>query len=185
LIASTNKPYIIYLAALLKKKNDMIQEEVRIIFDLFGLNKDKEFSLLNYFTDQYLKNYKKHSPECFDQGGVDINFSKEIPDTVYINGYGSEIGRSGGFSLYGEYKINREFVEICKNVCGVDGFGPFLIGSFDAAYNQNRINNVMLGLTKLRQNHNCKSDAIKQFERNLIRFHQLQNEQLYFQRNSD
>ena len=174
-----------YLKPLLDKKNEYTKaKDVKILFDLIGFNNDAEFSLLDFFTERYLSHYKNHPEKCLRKNATTLKFSKEVPGTVYVNGYGTETHRSSGYTLTGSYTINSEFVNVCKRICGVDGLGTLLVGGVDAAYNKSRITQVMHGLKQL-QDLDCDSSEVKKFEQSLIKFHQLQNKGLYFQRNSD
>jgi len=114
-------------------------------------------SMLNLVLMEYMHEYKKNKENCFKDGAKTYTINK----TTEKFQIGNDSYVYGGDELIGIYKINKEFVEICKRSAGVRNLSNGIWANHE----------LVIGTQKLRESFDCDSKEIKQFERNLINFY--------------
>ncbi|KHD05810.1 hypothetical protein PN36_14485 [Candidatus Thiomargarita nelsonii] len=164
----------------LKSVNDIadhLSKDNIILKGLFELMMGKSHpSLLSPLAVEYMHDYKHRPKRCFKPGAQKLTLNTKTDTYITYDLYGNKMSEFGGIPLSGEYLINAEFVNLCKNICRVRSWGT--------ALSSNLV--VISSIPAMRRKYDCDSKEIKQFEKNLISMQALKHSgyRVYYRRNS-
>ncbi|MBU4262744.1 MAG: hypothetical protein KKC76_12885 [Proteobacteria bacterium] len=132
-------------------------------------------SLLVHIANQYMYDYDRKTytgyflntaAECFESGARTKTFSMTTDVVNYKTLSGLDAGSVGGDRVASTYTVNAEFYPLLLKI------GSHLGGNIEEVIAQNLnlkgMNMALKGAKQLQIKYSCKSNEVKQFEKNLI-----------------
>lgn len=130
-------------------------------------------SAIPYLINEYMHDYKNRPTQCLDAGAIEATFKDRTPDIVFENGYGATVDRISGQDREGFYRINKEFEQACRDVCGVRGPQAWTL-LINQGFNGNSLLAELASrMHDFSRDHDCRSDVVKHFEASLLALHRL------------
>ncbi len=125
-------------------------------------------SAIPFLINEYMHDYKNRPAQCLEAGAIEATFKDRTPDIVFQNGFGTEVDRMSGIDREGFYRINKEFEQACRDLCGVRGPQAWQL-MINQGFNGN---SLLAELTSrmhdFSRDHDCRSDVVKAFEASLL-----------------
>ncbi|WP_439484097.1 hypothetical protein [Cyclobacterium plantarum] len=131
---------------------------------ILNTNTSQKFSIFNLVLLEYMHHFKYYPQKCFKSGAKNLLWKANTQTVVTKDLYGNTTNKSGGIELVGDYYINEEFIEICKELGGVRTF------EFKYFWENNK---VLKGLREFMYQYECDSPEIRQFEKSLLELYSV------------
>lgn len=128
-------------------------------------------SAIPFLINEYMHDYKNRPTQCLDAGAIEATFKDRTPDIVFENGFGATVDRISGQDREGFYRINKEFEQACRDVCGVRGPQAWQL-MINRGFNGNSaLAELTSRMHDFSRDHDCRSDVVKRFEASLLAMH--------------
>jgi len=127
--------------------------------------KGNNFTFLEDALGYYLLATSREWPkQCFGPSSTEVTFTTTYPEQVYETLGGVSMGSDAAVRRTTKYIIKPEFDTACNSMCNKNG-GILLTARIAGA---SEAIDVYRGISELLRTHDCDSEIVHQFERNLL-----------------
>lgn len=131
--------------------------------------REMNLTLLEEITMYYLKRTSERETGCFDPGAIEKTFIYNYPALIYGDGY--TIPAS---TLKSKYLINKNFVGLCDSLCERQGVFYMVARGLNNSMAKLELAELFRGVDQIINNYECRNPIVKQFEKNLVRFNEME-----------
>lgn len=156
------------------RRNDTNDAMMGVFMQNAGLGSEN-LTVLQELLASYMQKYAYHDGRCLTSGAFERRVTWSTPDVVTtLNGW--EFSRKEGVTFDSTYRLNKEFLQACAQLCGDAGSMTAAVNGLNMTRTRYSLMDVFEGLDKMFEQYSCSSAEIKTFERNMLSFFERENQ---------
>lgn len=129
----------------------------------------QELTVLEEVLSHYMTQYSRYGKSCLADGWFERRFTRELPDDVTFDQFGIETDRVDGGTSTVIFTLNKEFAEVCDELCNTGGALVISAMTGDSMRRKSyALGDVFSGVIEMLKDDNCSRPEVKQFEKSLL-----------------